>query len=279
MKKVLFLICLMLTTVAFAKIADECSDGDTRIDVYQADKWYRFSAEQRALYNQAYSLATLKIENWSRSNPRKKSGKWGVILDIDETALNNSWYFAQCRNAPKDATEFSKYIVLPEKSTALPGVKEFVEAVHRSNGYVTLLSNRDGSSYGLESGDVVNSTIHNLDKEGIYYDQVVFANIKAYIEQKNFNPEDKNPRFEAIASGICDITKMVCYNKHSVNDKKQLLGKHEIVAYFGDNIQDFPNLKQEKVNKWKPNDARFKDFGVKYFIFPNPIYGSWEKIK
>lgn len=52
------------------------------------------------------------------------------------------------------------------------------------------------------------------------------------------------------------------------------LPAHDIIAYFGDNIQDFPAMSQEKMKT--ADDSQFDVFGSKYFILPNPMYGSWQ---
>jgi predicted secreted acid phosphatase len=40
------------------------------------------------------------------------------------------------------------------------------------------------------------------------------------------------------------------------------VGPLNIVAYLGDQSGDFP-------------DERVEEFGIKYFLFPNPMYGKW----
>jgi predicted secreted acid phosphatase len=42
----------------------------------------------------------------------------------------------------------------------------------------------------------------------------------------------------------------------------------------GDNIQDFPKLSQSLRDE---ADAAFGAFGTRYFVLPNPMYGSWER--
>jgi predicted secreted acid phosphatase len=44
------------------------------------------------------------------------------------------------------------------------------------------------------------------------------------------------------------------------------------VAFLGDNIFDFPGLSQAIV---KQGDEAFAQFGVRFFVLPNPMYGSW----
>ena len=46
------------------------------------------------------------------------------------------------------------------------------------------------------------------------------------------------------------------------------------MAFVGDNIQDFPGLSQAIR---KQGDEAFADFGARFFVLPNPMYGSWEK--
>jgi predicted secreted acid phosphatase len=71
-------------------------------------------------------------------------------------------------------------------------------------------------------------------------------------------PGDKNPRFEAVARGTTPAE----------------LPPLEVVAFFGDNIQDFPG--QGQALRTEPDEA-FADFGARFFVLPNPMYGSWEK--
>ena len=45
------------------------------------------------------------------------------------------------------------------------------------------------------------------------------------------------------------------------------------MAFVGDNIQDFPGLNQGLRQK---GEAALAEFGIKFFLLPNPMYGSWE---
>jgi predicted secreted acid phosphatase len=79
---------------------------------------------------------------------------------------------------------------------------------------------------------------------------------------------DKNSRFNAVVNG--DYTNMLrLKNMKAIN----------IIGYFGDNIQDFPNIYQNKLENTNVNDHIFSQFGNTYFELPNPTYGSWEKNK
>jgi predicted secreted acid phosphatase len=70
-------------------------------------------------------------------------------------------------------------------------------------------------------------------------------------------PSDKNPRFEQVAAGTSPMGG----------------GPLEIVAVLGDNILDFPKLSQQIRKQGEP---AFAAFGGRFFVLPNPMYGSWQ---
>lgn len=253
---------LLLSTfslnVAFASNS-VCFTNKQDKTVIDAVKWYRDSAEEKALYNQVYNTALEYVQSH-----KSTTKPWGVILDIDETTLDNSWYYKQCGETTNSEDEFSRYVVLPEKSTALPGVKNFTCDIKKMGGYVTMLSNRDGS-YSYQDKNVLTATINNLKAQGICFDQVVLAN-----RRDAKTPENKNPRFEAVTQGTCNEKLMVCSNT---------LPEHEVIAYFGDNIQDFPKLFQANLINKPADDTVYSKFSEGYFILPNPMYGSWQNNK
>src|SRR5690348_15365830 len=61
-------------------------------------RWFRTSAEYRALTRQAYRVATERLPELSRGLAPQS---WAVILDADETVLDNSEY--QRRRAMLDS--------------------------------------------------------------------------------------------------------------------------------------------------------------------------------
>lgn len=236
-----------------------CSPSAHDVRLTQAIKWYRIAAEKKALYRQAFNVGSDYVLHWVRAHhPKMKS--WGVVLDIDETTLDNSWYFQKCEDVADDENNFEHFVTIPKHSIAQPGVIQFTRLVHQLGGYVSLVSNRDGS-YEDASGKALQATIDNVRRQGIYFDQVVLANYK-----KSPHPTDKNPRFKAIETGKYDATSMVWSNE---------LPAHPIIAFFGDNIQDFPVLKQANLKNISAEDKIFNRFGRGYFILPNPMYGSW----
>ena len=71
-------------------------------------------------------------------------------------------------------------------------------------------------------------------------------------------PSDKNPRFEAVAMGKTPAGPTPL----------------DVVAFVGDNILDFPGLTQAA---HQGGERAVPEFGVRFFLVPNPMYGSWER--
>jgi predicted secreted acid phosphatase len=68
----------------------------------------------------------------------------------------------------------------------------------------------------------------------------------------------KDVRFEAVAAGRAPSP----------------LPPLRVVMWVGDNIQDFPRLRQDIRTA---SDSAFAEFGDRFIVLPNPMYGSWER--
>lgn len=203
-------------------------------------RWFRTSAEYRALTRQAYTVASERIPELARGLAAQS---WAVVLDVDETVLDNSEY--QRRRAVLDSayTEASWAKWVDERAApAVPGAPELTRTVHMLGGRVAIVTNRADS--------LCAATRANLQSVGIETDIVLC---------QPRGEGDKNPRFRRIQNGTA-VAGMPALN---------------IVAWFGDNILDFPTMSQAARNDPRALD----DFGRRYFILPNPMYGSWQQLR
>lgn len=202
-------------------------------------RWYRASAERRALYLQAYRAAEATLARRAAGLP---ANGWAVILDADETVIDNSRYEQElvARHATYDPASWKEW-VLRRAAAPLPGAVAFTARVHALGGRVVIVTNRDQ--------EFCDPTRDNLRRAGIVADEVLCRT----------DPRDdsKNPRFDAVARGVAPST----------------LPPLQVVMWVGDNIQDFPQLTQQIRFG---TDADFASFGDRFIVLPNPMYGSWE---
>lgn len=202
-------------------------------------RWYQRSAERRALTAQAYTLATAKV---AAKVAAAAPANWGVVLDIDETTLNNSAYQRARAElglgySPASWTEW----VNAKAATPIDGALAFTKKVKQLGGRVVFVSNRMASNECAQTED-------NLAAKGFTYDAILCRTAAS----------EKNTRFAAVQNGTA----------------KPGMPALEVLAFVGDNIQDFPVLAQDI--RTQP-EAAFAGFGDNLFVLPNPMYGSWEK--
>src|SRR3954467_9952067 len=145
-------------------------------------RWFRPSAEYRALTRQTYAVATTRLSELARGLAPQS---WAVILDADETVLDNSEY--QRRRAMLDSgyTEGTWAEWVNERSAPpIPGAPEFTRRVHALGGRIAIVTNRADS--------LCAATRANLQTAGIETDLVLC---------QTPGPSDKNPRFARVQNG------------------------------------------------------------------------------
>ena len=211
------------------------------------------SAEYDANNIQTYTGAKLALDvaltekNWTAK--KKKKGNFvdkppAVILDIDETVLNNIPFQARAiikgEGYPNGWIEW----MLEEASTSVAGVKDFLDYAERKGIKVFYVTNRVAIAE--------EATRNNLKKLGLPLDTD-----RDVLLMKNENgwTSDKVSRRQLIAED------------------------YRILLLIGDQLGDFIPLEEATVNidSRKAISKKYKDmWGKKWFMITNPIYGRWE---
>jgi 5'-nucleotidase (lipoprotein e(P4) family) len=202
-------------------------------------RWVRDAAEYRAALLQTYWQATARVEMEASTRP---AGSWAVVLDADETVISNVIYQLERarQGLPYSMGSWNAWVKRRE-ATPLPGAAAFLARVRGLGGRIAIVTNRLQS----ECAD----TAAVFEAHALAYD--------AMLCRADGSPSDKNPRFEAVASGRTSAG----------------ASPLTIIAFVGDNILDFPGLGQGIKAE---SDAAFAEFGVRFFLLPNPMYGSWQ---
>jgi 5'-nucleotidase (lipoprotein e(P4) family) len=201
--------------------------------------WFRSSAEQRAAYLQAYRLATARVEALAAAHT---AGAWAVVTDADETLLDNSQYQKERELAGLgfSAESWSAWVARRD-APALPGSASFLERVRALGGRVAVVTNRTQSECA--------ATEANLSAQHLAFDLVLC--------KPDAGPSEKDTRFRKLREGTA----------------RDGVPPLEIVLFVGDNIQDFPELRQDA----RGDLSRLAGFGDRFIVLPNPMYGSWER--
>jgi len=200
--------------------------------------WWRDSAERGVVFVQTYRWAGERLRELAS---HERSGTWAVIMDADETVLDNSTYQLR-RNGQNEGYSAESWAawVNEQGAAATPGAVEFTRLVHELGGRVAIVTNRDDPTCP--------ATRDNLRKVNVAAD-VVLCRVAGQ--------SDKNPRFAAVQSGTgTGLTPL------------------KVLMWVGDNIQDFPGGSQDLRSQ---GAQALGAFGRNYVLLPNPMYGSWER--
>ncbi len=231
--------CAARTPPATAPAPPALAAGTPAPAIPDSIRWVQQSAEFQAALRQVYRLATAHVE---RAAAARAAGGWAVVLDADETVIGNAVYQSErARVGAGFSAESWKAWVKRREATPLPGAMEFLARVRALGGRIAIVTNR------LQSE--CDDTAAVFAAHALVYD--------AMLCRPDGSPSDKNPRFAAVAAG------------RSAAGSTPL----EVVAFVGDNILDFPAQSQKL--RGAPA-AAFAEFGERYFVVPNPMYGSWQ---
>lgn len=239
-----FLISVFVTVTSCVNVRETTVNSATTVSSNreyseQAVLWQQNAGEYRALCFQAYNTAKLRLD-LALSNPEFNGKKLAIITDIDETVMDNSPYNAKLILTDAEYTK-EEWVNWGSKQSALavPGATSFLNYAKSKGVEVFYISNR--------FEEQLSATINNMKAIDFPYadEQHVFL---------MSSTSDKQPRFENV------------------------LKEHTVVLFMGDNLTDFTS--KFRVNTTEERNAITNslqaDFGVKFIVLPNPMYGDWE---
>ncbi len=200
--------------------------------------WIQHSPEAKALYHQGFNIAKRQLTELIKTDSDKPKA---VIVDLDETMIDNSPFQGQMitKGKPYSPDFWAEWSML-SKASATPGAKDFTYFCDSIGVEVIYLSNRRTTE--------LEWTMKNLDSLGF-----------AFVNADNFflmdETSDKEPRRQKVGED------------------------YEIVMLLGDNLNDFAEVFQNRGDDWGLELVeKYKhEFGKRFIVFPNPMYGEWEK--
>jgi 5'-nucleotidase (lipoprotein e(P4) family) len=204
-----------------------------------ATLWFQQSAEMKTTYLQAYDkgkmLLKIKMDTLSQSELKP-----AVVLDLDETVLDNSPYearlFLQGDNYSSESWE--KWCK-EGKAKALPGALDFLNFADSLGVKIFYISNR--------KIEVFESTLKNLkilklpqaEKDHLYL---------------RTTKSDKTER------------------------RAMVEAHHQILLFVGDNLTDYDQKFAERDSTLGKQlvQKHQKELMHNFIMLPNPMYGEWE---
>lgn len=250
--------------VVWGCVAASAAHGEEIVgrETLNATLWMQRAPEFRALAKQVYGWAEQRIAApgagsaalEQREVPEEVLARMptAVVLDLDETVLDNTVYQARLL---RDGENFDPRTweewVAEGKAGAIPGARKFIETARRLGHTVFYLSNRDCSSpppTAVDPCPAKTASLRNL----------VALGIEPQADPARMLLRGERPE----------------WNRSSKSGRRAFIGaNYRIVALVGDDLGDFVDPQE-----YAGDRARLESrFGSGWFLLPNPIYGSWTR--
>lgn len=225
--------------------------------------WTQQAAEYRALVAQVYRLATERlatamqpgtaaVEQFGMDPARLASLPTAVVVDLDETILDNSYYQARLVREGREYDEPGWQAWIQEAAaTLLPGAREYLDAATLAGHRVFYLTNRRCLPLASEPRQpcaAKAATQRNL----------VALGLPGAADPDHLLLRGERPEWSG--------------NDKSVR-RAWLAQRFRIVAIAGDDLRDFADRPVFDGRREQLEPL----FGTRWFLLPNAMYGSWER--
>ncbi|RYD91472.1 MAG: 5'-nucleotidase, lipoprotein e(P4) family [Sphingobacteriales bacterium] len=203
-----------------------------------ASLWQQRAAEYKALCFQAYSTATLRL-NEALKQPGGKP--LAVVTDIDETLLDNSPYDAmRAINNQEYSLETWKAWTAKAEADTVPGAPAFFKYAASKGAEVFYITNRDEAER--------EGTTKNLQKYGLPFTDAAHILLRQGTSSKEARRQQVLAKYNIV---------ILCGDNLPDFDK----------AY--DN-------KPAEADRMAATEQLKKEFGSRYIVIPNAAYGDFE---
>lgn len=201
-----------------------------------ASLYQQRASEYRALCLQAFNIARLRVDENVTSSGKPRA----IITDIDETILDNSAYEVHQTMQGKDY-ESATWHQWTDRSAAdtVPGAPSFLKYAASKGITMFYITNRDEREKA--------STLLNLQK---------------------FNLPNADNDHLFVRQGISSKEAR----------RQQVAATHDVILLLGDNLADFSSMFDKKPIEEREQNTNHlaAEFGKKFIVIPNPVYGDWE---
>lgn len=243
-----------LSLVVFVAGQSGAADGPPQNDNLNATLWMQRSVEYKANAAGAFILAKLRLDqaladkSWTAA-PAEQTGNFqslppAVILDIDETLLDNSGYQAWMvlNNKTFDPKTWTQF-VNAEMSTPIEGALDFAKYADSKGVKVFYISNR---TFEEEP-----ATRRVMERQGF----PMGGNVDTFLSAR------KKPDWGSVKG----------------TRRAVVAAEYRVLLNIGDNFGDFHDgyrgSEDERLKFYTDNKARW---GREWIMIANPAYGSFE---
>ncbi len=218
-----------------------------------ATAWVQTAAEAKIAALQSYFWATRQLDaalrspKWSAAieqNPNFEKLPPAIILDLDETVLDNSAYQARLvrDDAPYSRQSWKKWSDQAD-AAAIPGAQKFLGFAAKKGVQIFYISNR--------GEDEEAATRENLRRLGFPV---------------------QGPSDHVLMTG-----EHPGWTSDKITRRRYVARNHRVLLLIGDDMNDFVTAKPRTLQERLDLLEKYASWwGQRWILISNPLYGSWE---
>jgi 5'-nucleotidase (lipoprotein e(P4) family) len=238
-RKTSLLLVTIIALLSFSACCDKTESNEAEKQeryLMTATLYNYYAAEYQALAHQAFNIGKERLVHIRSERPEDEN--LAVVVDIDETILNNTPYEAKAMLDGRSYESESWYEWCNMAAAEpVPGALEFLKFADSLGFQIFYITNRK--------------------------DKFVAAGTKLNVRNMGF-PQTTDDHFLLRTD-----------ERSKEKRRKSVSENHEIVLLAGDNLGDFyedTDVFTERETVMKSNKD---NFGKKFIVLPNAIYGDW----
>lgn len=255
----LALVCVVSLSACAAAPTPRATPGPAADDNLNAVVWMQNSEEfvlsALTVYRAAGALLdqALADPRWDAMAPGERAGDWtglppAIIVDVDETILDNSAYQARLvlEGREYDTGSWAEWVE-EARATPVPGAAEFLSAAAGQGVTVFYITNREH--------DQAEPTLANLAAVGFPVAGEVPVHLGLGMQVEGCTDRGQNK---------------VCR-------RQWVAERYRVLMQFGDQLSDFIDIGDNSAaRRAQALSAAGEYIGERWFMLPNPTYGYWE---
>jgi len=255
----LALVCVVSLAACAAGPTPRDTPGPAADDNLNAVVWMQNSEEfvlsALTVYRVAGALLdqALADPGWDAMAPGERAGDWAglppaIIVDVDETILDNSAYQARLvlEDREFDTGSWAEWVE-EARARPVPGAVEFLSTAAGQGVTVFYITNRDHAQ--------AQPTLANLAAAG-------------------FPVADGVPVHLGLGMRVDGCTDQ---GQNKVCRRQWVAERYRVLMQFGDQLSDFIDIGDNSpASRAQALAAAGEYIGERWFMLPNPTYGYWE---
>src|SRR5262245_35274397 len=225
-------------------------EGDDRLN---ATLWQQTAAEYRVVTRIIYAMAKLQLERaladpaWTAEKSQRQELQNlppAVFMDVDETVLDNSAFQGRLI---KDHLNYSDRLWriwgVKQQATEIPCAVDFISFAQARGVTVFFVTNRDQSDE---------------------------AAVRSLLTAMGVN-------LGGNTDTILSRGERADWGSDKASRRRFIAQSHRVLLIIGDDLGDFISEYRGTPEDRLKETSKHSEWGTKWFMIPNPIYGSWER--